>query len=389
MLQNWSKGKILVGYLLFAASNVTYWKMFQRKSLKKQGKGKICSVKHSYHMYIPQAISQKGDCYCCPSQKSPSHLHIIILIEHVLDNNNALFLVHMNLLKHTCALSDEVVDKTLSFPKKAPSFVNSLLREKYNRKLVIKTPLCSIQHCLSLNNPSKKRYASELSNVQELSMAADGAFIICGFLNPLCSTETFSNPKVQHPHDPSYNIMSLNSWHNSIATVVLYIPSTGTYYLPQLVSDTSCLRAKGLWLHNQGLATNTVLQMLPSNSLCIQNINGLPDAAGQLWKFTDVYCIDIHCCNAPKTVNSVILTGVHVPDSDICVPSDLMNISDKCWISYGKTKMRVINVYENILLKSLTNQQANMQDVRNMCLALSLPFLKCSLIIHWLLIVHS
>jgi len=48
-------------------------------------------------------------------------------------------------------------------------------------------------------------------------------------------------------------------------TVVLYIPSTGTYYSPRFVSDTSHLRAKGLWLCNHGLATKTVLQMLPSN----------------------------------------------------------------------------------------------------------------------------
>jgi len=74
---------------LFAASNATYWKMFQRKSSKKKGKGKICSVKHSYHTYILQAISQKVDCYHQPSQNSPSHLHIITLIEHVLDNNDA------------------------------------------------------------------------------------------------------------------------------------------------------------------------------------------------------------------------------------------------------------------------------------------------------------
>jgi len=101
----------------------------------------------------------------------------------------------MNLLKHTYTLSDEVVDKSLSYPKKAPSFVNAQLREKYKGKFVIKTPLQAIQHCLSLNNPSKKRYIMELSNEQELLMAADGAFIICGFLNPQCSTESSCNPK--------------------------------------------------------------------------------------------------------------------------------------------------------------------------------------------------
>ena len=82
-------------------------------------------------MYIPQAVSQKVDCYHHASQNSPSHLHLISLIEHALDNNNALFFrSHMNILKYTCALDDKVKDKILSFPKKAPSFVNSQLREK-------------------------------------------------------------------------------------------------------------------------------------------------------------------------------------------------------------------------------------------------------------------
>jgi len=83
-----------------------------------------------------------------------------------------------------------------------------------------------------LNNPSKKRYVIELSNEQELSMAAGGAFIICGFINPQCSMKSSCNPKVEHPNDPSYDIISPNSQHNSMSTVVLYIPSTGTYYSP-------------------------------------------------------------------------------------------------------------------------------------------------------------
>ncbi len=78
--------------------------------------------------------------------------------------------------------------------------------------------------------------------------------------------------------------------------------------------------------------------MLPSNSLCIQKTNGWPDTDGQLWKFTDIYCIDIHCSNVPNMVTSVVITEVHVPDSDICVPPDVMIFSDKCWISYGKTR---------------------------------------------------
>jgi len=90
----------------------------------------------------------------------------------------------MHLLKFTCTLDDKVKDKSGSYPKEAPYFVNSTVGEKYNGKLVIKTPLWAMQHCLSLNNPSRKRYVIEFSSAEELSMAADGAFIICGFLNP-------------------------------------------------------------------------------------------------------------------------------------------------------------------------------------------------------------
>jgi len=50
---------------------VTTLKRFQRKLLKRRGKGKVCSIKHSDNTYIPQAISQKVDCYCHPSQTSP------------------------------------------------------------------------------------------------------------------------------------------------------------------------------------------------------------------------------------------------------------------------------------------------------------------------------
>jgi len=102
----------------FAVSRAMYLKAYWTKSFKKTGKETICLVKHSYHTYIPQAISQKVDCYCCPCQNSPSHSHVITLIEHALDNNDALlFWSCMNILKHTCALLDEVNDKTFVFSK--------------------------------------------------------------------------------------------------------------------------------------------------------------------------------------------------------------------------------------------------------------------------------
>jgi len=54
-----------------------------------------------------------------------------------------------------------------------------------------------------------------------------------------------------------------------------------------------------------------------------------------------------------------------------------------------KPKMRVMNVYDNVSLKSLTNQQTTVQDVRDMCLALSLHFLDNPLVIDSSLIEHN
>ncbi len=87
------------------------------------------------------------------------------------------------------------------------------------------------------------------------------------------------------------------------------------------------------WFNNQNNSANATIYFTTHTK------NGrLPDAHGQLWKFTDIYHIDIHCCNVSETFHSITLTGVHVPDTDICVPPDVMTFSDKCWISYKKPK---------------------------------------------------
>ena len=163
-----------------------------------------------------------------------------------------------------------------------------------------------------------------MTDAAELSTACDGAFIICGYVNSNCNTSSSYDQRIDHPHDPTYSIVNANSRCHSVATVALYIPSAGIYYSPWFVSDTSRLRAKGLWLGNHGLATKTVFQMLSSNSLRILKSSGYPDAEGQLWKFTDVYRIDIQGCSIPIPSNSVYLTGVHVSDNNICIPPDIM-----------------------------------------------------------------
>jgi len=80
------------------------------------------------------------------------------------------------------------------------------------------------------------------------------------------------------------------------------------------------------------------MKMLPSTSLRIQKFDGYPDSFGQLWKFTDVYRIDILCGHWSNALNTITLTGVHVPDCHICIPPDVLTLSEKCWISYGKSQ---------------------------------------------------
>jgi len=157
--------------------------------------------------------------------------------------------------------------------------------------------------------------------------------------------------------------------------------------------DTSRLRAKGHWMRNHGLATKTIMQMLPSTSLHIQKVDGYPDSFGQLWKFTDVYRIDIHCCNFSDSLNTITLTGVHVPDCHICVPPDVLTLSDKCWISYGKSQkdnnksLRLRFVKE--LRKSTNNHAGCKRYVNGSFIAFPEMFLENLLVIDSSLIDHN
>jgi len=78
-------------------------------------------------------------------------------------------------------------------------------------------------------------------NPMELTTADDGAYLICGYLNPNCHFNAISNKPTEYSCDPSYDITSMNDRCNEICTVVLYFPSTGIFYSPWFVSDTSHL----------------------------------------------------------------------------------------------------------------------------------------------------
>jgi len=150
-----------------------------------------------------------------------------------MDSADALmFRKRMNELKDVCALFKKPAEKNMSYPNKPPVFIYPWIQEKYKGCFVMKTPLWAIQYSLSCTYQSNKTYSIELSNLLELMTANDGAYIICGYINPNCLLNTTPNEQKEYPHDPSYNIVSRNEWCSEIRTVVLYFPSTGSYYSP-------------------------------------------------------------------------------------------------------------------------------------------------------------
>jgi len=60
-------------------------------------------IKNSYNTYIPKVTSHKIDCDHCIAQNCPSHSHIATLIEHILDDGNAmLFRMLVKSLRMEC-----------------------------------------------------------------------------------------------------------------------------------------------------------------------------------------------------------------------------------------------------------------------------------------------
>ncbi len=93
---------------------------------------------------------------------------------------------------------------------------------------------------------------------------------------------------------------------------MLYFPSTGTYYSPRYIADTSRLRAKGLCLLDESLATSIVLQMLPATSLQIQQDSTSPGDGGHLKVFTNIYQIDVESSVSQILTLPPVLHGLHL-----------------------------------------------------------------------------
>jgi len=110
-------------------------------------------------------------------------------------------------------------------------------------------------------------------------------------------------------------------------------------------------------------------------------------------KFTDVYCIDIHCCNFSDSFHMITLSGVDVSDCHICVPSNVLTFSDKCWISYGKSKKdnneSLCQRFVEELHKSTNNLAGCKRYVNGSFIAFPEMFLDNPLVIDSLLIEYN
>jgi len=78
------------------------------------------TINSSYNTFIGPVISGRVDCTRRPSQNAPSHSHIITLVEHIMDLNDALlFHTNMNMLKETCAVWMGGINKKTCIPSYA------------------------------------------------------------------------------------------------------------------------------------------------------------------------------------------------------------------------------------------------------------------------------
>jgi len=156
-----------------------------------------------------------------------------------------------------------------------------------------------------------------------------------------------------------YNIFGPNLQKNKMQSVVLYFPSTGTYYSPRFVADTSRLQSKGMFVRNKGLATMHVLEMLPSTALRIRKVDGLPDVGGQLMTFTDVYRIDItSTCHRINTLLP-IFQGVHVDDYSVCIPPDVTIGKPNCKPHSNYTKKQNYAMLQSLYMQELQISDSN------------------------------
>jgi len=163
-----------------------------------------------------------------------------------------------------------------------PNFIDPLIGHKLKSYYIVKTPLWALQHCFSINNPSKTTYNFDVLNALELCNTVNGAFIICG----LWIQKVIQKQNSAHPCNLTYDIDSSNSGSIQITTVALYFLQQELIIHLDLC-QIQVVYSKGLWLHNHGLAT-TIFKFCHQLLFVLTYSDGMPDTYGQLQNFTDL-----------------------------------------------------------------------------------------------------
>jgi len=121
----------------------------------------------------------------CTSEKAvvPSHNQLSNLANCVDLMDIPVFLNCFDSIKNTMKNTSNGNESVTAFPLEYPSFVKKDIREKFQDGLICKTPAWVITHCLEHLLTSGKRYTLSPCEVLELAKAANGAYLIVGYLN--------------------------------------------------------------------------------------------------------------------------------------------------------------------------------------------------------------
>jgi len=145
-----------------------------------------------------------------------------------------------------------------------------LIRGKFKGYYIAKMPLWASTQFV-FHQSIHKPYSFEIWNALLLSSAADGAFIICGFLSPHCIQKAFQHRKWNTLMIPLMTftppIAGITRWQSCVMVSFYWnILLTDLYQIQVFYSQKVCGCATMVWL------PKVDLKMLSSTSLCVRMI---------------------------------------------------------------------------------------------------------------------
>jgi len=85
----------------------------------------------------------------------------------------------------------------------------------------------------------------------------------------------------------------------------------------------------------------------------------MPDEGGQLWTFTDVYQVDVSNTRTPILTMYPLLTGLHVPDKNICIPPNIFIRIHNNTVKGNKSKQEAYEYLKDLFLTKLLQSKSN------------------------------